>query len=101
MSVTSCASRDWPDVSRRIWPAVLRAQGWDGVADMRELAGRLGERVAAPGVTVVDDGTLAGRRGSLNVDDEGTSTRRAMLVEKGMADGMVAGAAADVIFLSV
>jgi TldD protein len=50
-------------------------------------AGRLGERVAAPGVTVVDDGTLSGRRGSLSVDDEGTPTSRTVLIEDGVLKG--------------
>lgn len=50
-------------------------------------AGRIGERVAAPGVTVVDDGTLAGRRGSLTIDDEGTPTSRTVLIEDGVLKG--------------
>ncbi len=50
-------------------------------------AGRIGERVAAPGVTVVDDGTLSGRRGSLTVDDEGTPTSRTVLIEDGILKG--------------
>ncbi len=50
-------------------------------------AGRLGERVAAPGVTVVDDGTIDGRRGSLSVDDEGTPTSRTVLIEDGILKG--------------
>ncbi|MFN3959650.1 MAG: metalloprotease TldD [Parvularculaceae bacterium] len=50
-------------------------------------AGRLGERVAAKGVTVVDDGTLSGRRGSLTVDDEGTPTSRTVLIEDGILKG--------------
>ncbi len=50
-------------------------------------AGRIGERVAAPGVTVVDDGTIAGRRGSLTVDDEGTPTSRTTLIEDGILKG--------------
>jgi TldD protein len=50
-------------------------------------AGRIGERVAAPGVTVVDDGTITGRRGSLTVDDEGTPTSRTVLIEDGILKG--------------
>jgi TldD protein len=50
-------------------------------------AGRIGERVAAPGVTIVDDGTLAGRRGSLNIDDEGTPTQCTTLIEDGILRG--------------
>lgn len=50
-------------------------------------AGRIGERVAAPGVTVIDDGTLHGRRGSLTVDDEGTPTSRTTLIEDGILKG--------------
>ncbi|MEL6365371.1 MAG: metalloprotease TldD [Pseudomonadota bacterium] len=50
-------------------------------------AGLMGERVAAPGVTVVDDGTLPGRRGSLTVDDEGTPTERTVLIEDGILKG--------------
>src|SRR4029434_2902699 len=47
-------------------------------------SGRIGERVAAPGVTVVDDGTIATRRGSLNIDDEGHPTQRNVLIENGV-----------------
>ncbi|MEZ5893886.1 MAG: metalloprotease TldD [Parvularculaceae bacterium] len=50
-------------------------------------AGRIGERVAAPGVTVVDDGTISGRRGSLTIDDEGTPTSRTVLIEDGILKG--------------
>ena len=50
-------------------------------------AGRLGERVAAPGVTVIDDGTIDGRRGSLSIDDEGTPTERTVLIEDGILKG--------------
>jgi TldD protein len=50
-------------------------------------SGRIGERVAAPGVTVFDDGALAGRRGSLTVDDEGTPTSRTILIEDGILRG--------------
>jgi TldD protein len=50
-------------------------------------SGRIGERVAAPGVTVVDDGTLPHRRGSLTVDDEGNPTQRTVLIEDGVLRG--------------
>src|SRR5258708_1168656 len=50
-------------------------------------SGRIGERVAAPGVTVFDDGTLPGRRGSLSIDDEGTPTERTILIEDGILVG--------------
>ena len=50
-------------------------------------SGRIGERVAAPGVTVFDDGALAGRRGSLTIDDEGTPTERTILIEDGILVG--------------
>ncbi len=52
-------------------------------------AGRIGERVAAPGVTVVDDGTLPGLRGSLTIDDEGTPTTRTVLIEDGILKGFM------------
>jgi TldD protein len=50
-------------------------------------ADRLGQRVAAPGVTVIDDGTLVERRGSLNMDDEGTPSERTVLIEDGVLTG--------------
>ncbi|MEO1252006.1 MAG: metalloprotease TldD [Pseudomonadota bacterium] len=50
---------------------------------------RIGERVAAPGVTVIDDGTINGRRGSLTVDDEGTPTSRTTLIEDGVLKGYI------------
>ncbi len=76
------------------WPGVLLHEaighGLEGDFNRKRtsaFAGRLGERVAAPGVTVVDDGTLPGRRGSLNVDDEGTPTQRTILIEDGILRG--------------
>jgi TldD protein len=76
------------------WPGVLlhEAVGHGLEGDFvrkgtSAFAGRLGHRVAAPGVTVVDDGTLPGRRGSLNVDDEGTPTQRTPLIEDGILVG--------------
>src|SRR6476620_1542267 len=50
-------------------------------------SGRIGERVAAPGVTVVDDGAMERRRGSLTIDDEGTPTNRTCLIEDGILKG--------------
>jgi TldD protein len=50
-------------------------------------AGRIGERVAAKGVTVVDQGDIADRRGSLNIDDEGNATGRTVLIEDGILTG--------------
>ncbi len=52
-------------------------------------SGKLGERVAAPGVTVVDDGTMPGLRGSLSIDDEGTPTSRTVLIEDGILKGFM------------
>src|SRR6185295_14657612 len=49
--------------------------------------GRIGQRVAAKGVTVLDDGTIADRRGSLNIDDEGNPTQRNVLIEDGILRG--------------
>ncbi len=76
------------------WPGVLLHEavghGLEGDFNRKKTSAfsdRIGQRVAAPGVTVVDDGTLAGRRGSLNVDDEGTETARNVLIEDGILCG--------------
>lgn len=76
------------------WPGVLLHEavghGLEGDFNRKGTsvyAGRIGERVAAPGVTIVDDGTLAGRRGSLNIDDEGTPTHCTPLIEDGVLVG--------------
>ncbi|MBN8922542.1 MAG: metalloprotease TldD [Rhodanobacter sp. 68-29] len=76
------------------WPGVLLHEaighGLEGDFNRKgssAFAGRLGQRVAAPGVTVVDDGTLPGRRGSLSVDDEGTPTNCTVLIEDGILKG--------------
>jgi len=50
-------------------------------------SGRIGEQVAAPGVTVIDEGAIENRRGSLSIDDEGTPTRRNVLIEDGILKG--------------
>jgi TldD protein len=52
-------------------------------------SGRIGDRVAAPGVTVIDDGAIDQRRGSLTIDDEGTPTRRNVLIEDGILKGYI------------
>src|SRR6202044_3391034 len=49
----------------------------------------MGKRIASPGVTVVDDGTLPDRRGSLTVDDEGTPSNRTVLIEDGILKGFM------------
>ncbi len=76
------------------WPGVLLHEavghGLEGDFNRKgtsAFTGRLGERVAAPGVTVVDDGTLPDRRGSLNLDDEGTPTENTVLIEDGILCG--------------
>ena len=76
------------------WPGILLHEaighGLEGDFNRKgssAFAGRLGERVAAPGVTVIDDGTLPDRRGSLTVDDEGNPTRRTVLIEDGVLRG--------------
>ena len=52
-------------------------------------SGRIGERVAAPGVTVIDEGAIEDRRGSISIDDEGTPTGRTVLIEDGMLKGYI------------
>lgn len=76
------------------WPGVLLHEavghGLEGDFNRKgtsAFSGRIGERVAAPGVTVVDDGSLAHRRGSLTIDDEGTPTRETVLIEDGILKG--------------
>ena len=76
------------------WPGILLHEavghGLEGDFNRKGssvFSGRIGERVAAPGVTVVDDGTLPGRRGSLNIDDEGNPTRCNVLIEDGILRG--------------
>jgi TldD protein len=76
------------------WPGILLHEaighGLEGDFNRKgtsAFAGRLGQKVASELVTVVDDGTMANRRGSLNVDDEGTPTGRTVLIEKGVLTG--------------
>jgi TldD protein len=76
------------------WPGILLHEavghGLEGDFNRKgssAFAGRIGERVAAKGVTVIDDGTIAERRGSLNIDDEGNTTQRTVLIEDGILKG--------------
>jgi TldD protein len=78
------------------WPGVLLHEaighGLEGDFNRKgtsAFSGRIGERVAAPGVTVVDDGSIADRRGSLSIDDEGTPTQCNTLIEDGILKGYI------------
>ena len=78
------------------WPGVLLHEaighGLEGDFNRKgssAFSGRIGQRVAAKGVTVLDDGTLPDRRGSLNVDDEGHATQRTVLIEDGILKGYI------------
>ena len=76
------------------WPGILLHEaighGLEGDFNRKKtsaFSGLMGQRVAAPGVTVVDDGTMVDRRGSLTIDDEGTPTQRTVLIEDGILVG--------------
>jgi len=76
------------------WPGVLLHEaighGLEGDFNRKgtsAFSGRIGEQVAARGITIVDDGSLADRRGSLSIDDEGTPTRETILIEDGFLKG--------------
>jgi TldD protein len=78
------------------WPGILLHEaighGLEGDFNRKgssAFSGRIGERVAATGVTVVDDGTLPDRRGSLNIDDEGNPTQCTTLIENGVLKGYI------------
>jgi TldD protein len=78
------------------WPGILLHEaighGLEGDFNRKgssAFAGRIGQRVAAKGVTVLDDGTIADRRGSLNVDDEGNTSQRNVLIEDGILKGYI------------
>jgi TldD protein len=76
------------------WPGILLHEaighGLEGDFNRKKtsaFSGLLGERIAAPGVTVTDDGTIGDRRGSLTIDDEGTPTSNTVLIEDGILKG--------------
>ncbi|AZY49463.1 metalloprotease TldD [Bordetella avium] len=76
------------------WPGILLHEavghGLEGDFNRKGssiFSGRIGQRVASKGVTVIDDGTLQGRRGSLNIDDEGNASQRNVLIEDGILRG--------------
>jgi TldD protein len=76
------------------WPGILLHEavghGLEGDFNRKgssAFSGRVGQRVASPGVTVIDDGTLPDRRGSLSIDDEGNATGRTVLIEDGILRG--------------
>ncbi|MGE0736093.1 MAG: metalloprotease TldD [Alphaproteobacteria bacterium] len=78
------------------WPGILLHEaighGLEGDFNRKKtsaFAGLMGQRVAAPGVTVIDDGTMPDRRGSLTVDDEGTPSSRTVLIEDGILVGYI------------
>ena len=98
-ATVNLAARDAPAGTMPVvlgcgWPGILLHEavghGLEGDFNRKgssAFSGRIGERVAAKGVTVVDDGTIADRRGSLNVDDEGNPTQRTVLIEDGILQG--------------
>jgi len=78
------------------WPGILLHEavghGLEGDFNRKgssAFAGRIGQRVASRGVTVIDDGTIAHRRGSLSVDDEGNPTQRTVMIEDGILRGYI------------
>ena len=90
----SAPAGEMPVVLGPGWPAILLHEaighGLEGDFNRKQTSAfseLVGERVAAPGVTVVDDGTIENRRGSLTVDDEGTPTQRTVLIEDGVLTG--------------
>ena len=94
LGAQSAPAGTYPVVLGPGWPGVLLHEavghGLEGDFNRKgtsAFAGRIGEQVAAKGVTVVDDGTLADRRGSLTIDDEGNPTQETVLIEDGILVG--------------
>ena len=78
------------------WPGILLHEavghGLEGDFNRKgssAFAGKVGQRVASKGVTVIDDGTIANRRGSLSIDDEGNATQRTVMIEDGILRGYI------------
>jgi TldD protein len=101
MALTNLAARPAPAGEMTVvlgpgWPGILLHEavghGLEGDFNRKGssvFSGRIGERVASPGVTVIDDGTLPDRRGSLSIDDEGNATSRTVLIEDGILRGYI------------
>jgi TldD protein len=94
LSAVEAPAGPMPVVLAPGWPGILLHEavghGLEGDFNRKGLSafsGRIGERVAAPGVTVIDDGSIQDRRGSLNVDDEGNVPGRTVLIEDGILRG--------------
>ncbi len=94
LEAVSCPAGEMDVVLGAGWNGVLLHEavghGLEGDFNRKGIsafASRVGERVASPGVTVFDDGSIPGRRGSLTVDDEGTPTERTILIEDGILTG--------------
>ncbi len=94
LDAVDCPAGEMPVVLASGWPGVLLHEavghGLEGDFNRKGssfYSGKIGQKVAAPGVTVVDDGTLADRRGSLNIDDEGRLSQRNVLIEDGVLVG--------------
>ncbi|MGC8500969.1 MAG: metalloprotease TldD [Leptospirillia bacterium] len=94
LSARPCPSGTMDVVLGPGWPGILLHEaighGLEGDFNRKgtsAFSGRIGQRVASPLCTIVDDGTIPGRRGSLNVDDEGTPTQRTVLIENGILKG--------------
>ncbi len=94
LEAIACPAGEMPVVLGPGWPAVLLHEavghGLEGDFNRKGTSvysGRIGEQVAAKGVTVIDDGTMEHRRGSLSFDDEGTPTGRTVLIEDGVLKG--------------
>lgn len=94
LNALPCPAGQMPVVLGAGWPGVLLHEavghGLEGDFNRKEtstFSNKIGQKVAAKGVTVIDEGCIPGRRGSLNIDDEGTPTSRTVLIEDGILVG--------------